>query len=47
MTAPVDGWECADCGWSVDAAHLGPGWSLEGARMWHVEKACACPPSWP
>jgi hypothetical protein len=46
--APVEeAWECADCGWGIDAAHLVPGWTIEQARETHADRYCACPPSWP
>ncbi|MHB1261112.1 MAG: hypothetical protein ACYC2H_05290 [Thermoplasmatota archaeon] len=40
-------WECADCGWTVEAARLQSGSSLEDARDKHSEKYCARPPTWP
>lgn len=42
-----EAWECADCGWVIDAAHLVPGWTIEQARQTHADRYCACPPSWP
>lgn len=44
---PDDAWECADCGWNIDSAHLVPGWSIAEARDTHSEKYCARPPVWP
>lgn len=38
-----DAWECADCGWTVRAEQLGPGWSLAGARDAHSRTYCARP----
>lgn len=40
-------WECADCGWSIDASHLVPGWTVDQARVTHGERYCARPPIWP
>jgi len=40
-------WECADCGWAIDAEHLVPGWTVAGARTAHVDWYCAAPPPWP
>ena len=47
MAAQMSEWECADCGWNVDATRLLPGWSLQDARLVHAEKYCARPPTWP
>lgn len=44
---PVSAWECADCGWSIEAQQLQPGSSLDQARDAHTETYCASPPMWP